>query len=74
MKFVTFAALALTTDAKSGALNYLWTDGMVCPDFSDPANSVETLLAGGGNQTFNGFKQTCAEAAYGLDSEYAPCI
>ena len=74
MKFVTFAAFALTTDAKSGALNFLWNDMMCCPDFTKAENMVEIVHEGTHNVTFENYKQICAEAAYGLDSDYAPCI
>jgi hypothetical protein len=79
MKFYTFAALALTAEAKTGALNYVWSDMMVCPDFRLASNLAGTdgtgiILSGTGDETFETYKQTCAEAAYGLSAEVAPCL
>ena len=81
MKFVTFAAIASVTQAgvespstATGTLNFLWNDFMNCPDFTDSTNVVEYLIQGDHNVTFEGYKQLCAEAAYGLSAEYAPCI
>jgi hypothetical protein len=80
MKFVTFAALAITADAKSGALNYLWSDMMACPDFRLASNLAGAdgtgIISGstGRGETFLEFKQSCAEFAYGLSAEVAPCL
>ena len=81
MNFVTFAALFATAQAgtespntATGALNFLWNDYFNCPDFTSADNLVEYMIRGEQNVTFEGYKQLCAEAAYGLSAEYAPCI
>ena len=83
MKFVTLASLATLTSAETvgspntatGGLNYIWTDEYMCKDFSNADNLVE-ILSGSttSNSTFSAFKQECAEMAYGLSAEYAPCV
>ena len=83
MKFVTLASLASLTYAgvespntATGGLNYIWTENYLCEDFSNPDNLVE-ILSGSvttSNSTFEAWKQECAELAYGLSAEYAPCV
>ena len=82
MNFVTFAALFATAQATVGSspntatgnLNFLWNDYFNCPDFTNADNVVEMILEGTEDLTFEGYKQKCAEAAYGLTAENAPCI
>ena len=87
MKFTVLTALVAVAQAQdaglqlgtasSGALNYMWTDYMQCPDFTTAENQVEFAVYGTNTdpfETFENFKQTCAEAAYGWDAESAPCI
>ena len=83
MKFVTFASLAVAINAQdqilatssTGALNFHWTEDMNCPNFaSDEEALVEVIKEGTGTKTFEGWAQECAELAYGLSAEYAPCI
>ena len=85
MKFVTFASLAVAVNAQdqilatssTGALNYHWTEDMNCPNFASATSDeglVEIIKEGTGTKTFEGWAQECAELAYGLSAEYAPCI
>ena len=83
MKFVTFASIAVAVNAQdqvlataaTGALNYHWTDGYHCPDFTTAGNKIETIgTSSASNSTFENWAQECAELAYGLSAEYAPCI
>ena len=77
MKFVTFAALTLaSTSAKSGVLNVNWVDDMVCPDSLNLDNLVEVVLdtEGTSDLSYDNYRQKCAEAFYGFDSEEVPCL
>lgn len=85
MNFVTFAALFATASAQAsdgsgnsanGALNYIWTNGFQCPDFTNTDNQVEFAQYGTDEEglTFENFKQSCAQQAYGWDAETAPCV
>ena len=82
MKFVTFASIAAAVNAQdqvlstssTGALNYHWTEGYHCPDFTT-SGKIETIgTSTASNSTFENWAQECAELAYGLSAEYAPCI
>ena len=81
MKFVTFASLAVAVNSQdqilatssTGALNFHWTEDMSCPNSQE--NIIEIIKeVNGGNKTFEGWAQECAELSYGLSAEYAPCI
>jgi hypothetical protein len=85
MNFVTFAALFATASAQAtdgsgnsanGALNYIWTNDFQCPDFTNTDNQVEFAQYGTDEEglSFENFKQSCAEQAYGWDAETAPCV
>ena len=77
MKFLAFASLAVAVNSQdqilatssTGALNYHFTEDMVCPEQPDDVDSVNIKLELGGNKTFEGWAQECAEAAYGLSAE-----
>ena len=82
MKFVTLASLATAVNSQeqilatssTGALNFHWTEDMHCPGAFDDSETIETLYFGEGTKTFEEYAQECAELAYGLSAEYAPCI
>ena len=82
MKFVTLASLATAVNSQeqilatssTGALNFHWTEDMHCPGSFDDNDTIESLYFGEGTKTFEEFAQECAELAYGLSAEYAPCI
>ena len=87
MKFVTLASVATLTQAAvssspntaTGGLNYIFTENYMCKDMGaqiDADNLVEILSGTDttSDSTFEAFKQECAEMAYGLSAEYAPCV
>merc|ERR1712070_369068 len=54
----------------------MWTEGYLCED-SFGTDQLAEILTGSvttSNSTFDAFKQECAELAYGLSADYAPCI
>ena len=82
MKFVTLASLATAVNSQeqilatssTGALNFHWTEDMHCSGTFGDSIPIESLYYGEGTKTFEEFAQECAELAYGLSAEYAPCF
>ena len=84
MKFVTLATIAsvsaqdqLLAGPSTGLLNYHWTEGYHCPDFvgKTPMQNLKTTTTPGAKLlTFENWSQHCAELAYGLTAEEAPCM